>query len=511
MPAVDEHPDVLLGVERVSVRRRKEHGLRLGREHGLLQQAADHARNIVVGERREGDRERVALASAPSAAAIEQLRASGADHEHRHAARPIDEMVDEVEQCVVGPVKVLEHEHERVALRQRLEKASPGRRRFALAVAARGAVGLEARQRPQVLFDPGGLRFVADQVRHGRPELGVRLVGGVGVQDAGLGGDHLAQRPVGDAVAVRQRPALAPRDEVRLALDRLEELPDEPALADAGNAHERDQLYRSLGPAPAEGVEEEVHLGPAADERRRGPLHDVDPEAGAALDRLPRGNRPGLALGHDRLDMPVGDRAIRRVVGRLADEDAVDGCGGLEARGRVDDVAGRHSLSAAGIGPEDDQRLAGVHADAHVQVEAGLLLVQPVDRSPDRERRADRALGIVLVGHRRAEERHDGVADELLDRPPVVLELVAQERVVRRQGAADVLDVHALAPAREPDEIGEEHRDDLALLTRGHRGHRRAAAPAEPEPVRVLLTALWADRHAGQSTDTPPGEATARR
>ena len=119
------------------------------------------------------------------------------------------------------------------------------------------------------------------------------------------------------------------------------------------------------------------------------------------------------------------------------------GCGGLEARGGVDDVAGRHSLSAAGVGPEHDQRLAGVDADAHVQVEAGLLLVQPVDRGADRERRADRPLGIVLVGHRRAEERHDGVADELLDRPAVVLELVAQERVVRRQGAADVLDVHA--------------------------------------------------------------------
>ena len=44
----------------------------------------------------------------------------------------------------------------------------------------------------------------------------------------------------------------------------------------------------------------------------------------------------------------------------------------------------------------------------------------------DRERRADGALGIVLVRDRRAEERHHRVADELLDRAAVALELRAE-------------------------------------------------------------------------------------
>jgi hypothetical protein len=62
-----------------------------------------------------------------------------------------------------------------------------------------------------------------------------------------------------------------------------------------------------------------------------------------------------------------------------------------------------------------------------------------------------------------------------------VLELVAQKRVVGGERSADVLDVHALAAAREADDVGEEHGHDLALLAARHGRHGGAAAPAEPE------------------------------
>ena len=65
----------------------------------------------------------------------------------------------------------------------------------------------------------------------------------------------------------------------------------------------------------------------------------------------------------------------------------------------------------------------------------------------DRERGADGTLGVVLVRGRCAEERHDGVADELLDRAAVALELGADAVVVRAQDRLDVLRVEPTRPA----------------------------------------------------------------
>ena len=92
---------------------------------------------------------------------------------------------------------------------------------------------------------------------------------------------------------------------------------------------------------------------------------------------------------------------------------------------------------------ERDQRLAGVDGDPHL--ERVVLLAGPV---ADRERRADGALGVVLMRDRRAEERHHRVADELLDRTAEALELGPETGVVGRKERADVLGVEPLGPAR---------------------------------------------------------------
>ena len=151
------------------------------------------------------------------------------------------------------------------------------------------------------------------------------------------------------------------------------------------------------------------------------------------------------------------DRLRRRAIRRLADEDPVHGRRGLEPRRRVDDVARRHAL--AGLGPrgEIDERLARVHGDPHLQL---ALLRDPV---ADRERGTDRALGIVLARHRRAEERHHRIADELLHRSAPALELVAQPLVVGPQDRLHVLRIQLLGLRREADEVGEQDGDDLAL------------------------------------------------
>ena len=68
------------------------------------------------------------------------------------------------------------------------------------------------------------------------------------------------------------------------------------------------------------------------------------------------------------------------------------------------DVARDHPLALGGRRVERDERLAGVDADADLQLERRVGVVQLGDRVLDRERRAHRALGVVLVRDRRAED-----------------------------------------------------------------------------------------------------------
>src|SRR3954468_20985412 len=95
------------------------------------------------------------------------------------------------------------------------------------------------------------------------------------------------------------------------------------------------------------------------------------------------------------------------------------------------------------------------------------------------------------MGYGGAEDGHHGVADELLDRAAVPLELGAELRVVGGERRADVLRVETLRPRRRDDEVGEEDRHDLPLLawSRGCRHERGPAHPAEAEPLGILLTA----------------------
>ena len=71
--------------------------------------------------------------------------------------------------------------------------------------------------------------------------------------------------------------------------------------------------------------------------------------------------------------------------------------------------------------------LAGREPEADVKTEVRGVLVQLGDRVADRQRGANRPLGVVTVRPGGAEQREDRVADELLDRPAEALEL-ARER-----------------------------------------------------------------------------------
>ena len=192
-----------------------------------------------------------------------------------------------------------------------------------------------------------------------------------------------------------------------------------------------------------EGVPHEPELALAADELGACLVRDVDAEARARLE-----HRVQTAIGSDLPFASIGSAARRtrrrcagRAIRRVVDEDPVDGGAALQARSRVDDVARGHALACVGLGVEGDERLAGRDPDPQLE--------PLLDRElADRERCADGALGIVLVGGRRAEERHDRVADELLDGAAVALELGAHALVVRPQDRLDVLGIERLRARR---------------------------------------------------------------
>jgi hypothetical protein len=156
------------------------------------------------------------------------------------------------------------------------------------------------------------------------------------------------------------------------------------------------------------------------------------------------------------------DRTHRRRVGqpgrrvhRVADDRVFDG--------RLD--AGHH--------------LAGVEADAQAERRAAAALVvqHPADRALHAQRGSDRPLGVVLMGHRGAEDGHDAVAGELVDVSAEGLHGAGQRGQHPVGDRADPFRVEVLGPGGEVGQVAEEHSDD-APLGRGQGGRSRQRGAA---------------------------------
>ena len=259
--------------------------------------------------------------------------------------------------------------------------------------------------------------------------------------------DHLGERPVGDALAVGQAAA----GEHGRALEPGDELAREPALADAGLAVDREQVRAAVADGALERVLEQLELGVAPDERRRRRPDELlaVADAGRAPDRsgsatsaqLARAGGLELDRGRARAGSAPGPTRISSGRRQL-----------LEPRRDVDGLAGREGrLGVVG----DD--LAGLDADPRLEAEVP-------DRVQDRERGAQRALGVVLVRARDAERGHDGVAGELLDRA-----------AVRLDAARDLLEEARDTPAHD---LGIARGDEARSSRRGRRrGRSRACVP----------------------------------
>ena len=218
-----QHPGELLGVERVAAGAASSACLQLGRQHASVEELCEQrARSPRPTAARATSVAALRLPPPQPGRRVEELRPRCADDEERDAGRPVDEVVDEVEQAVVGPVQVLEDEHGRALLGERLEEAAPGGEGLvAPSPPSRRSLRAEPDERAQVAVRPSALVLAPaiSSRRRVRSSFAAASSVGVGLEDARLRLHHLAERPEADAVAVRQAAALAPRDQLRLAVD----------------------------------------------------------------------------------------------------------------------------------------------------------------------------------------------------------------------------------------------------------------------------------------------------
>ena len=429
---------------------------------------------------------------------------------HRHAFDQLDEAVDEVEQPVVRPLQVVEHEHERSPLGQRLEERPPRGEQLGAAIAERHVLRHQTHQGSEARRDPVALGFGNDLVDRAR-ELLRRHGRGVVLVDPRLCLHDLAERPERHAVPVGETTAVAPRDDLLVVRHGPAELGHETALADARHSDERHELRRAVDPHARERPEQERPLVLAPDERRRLLVADAsDPPEG--LDGLPYLDGIGLALRRDGIVRPVDDQPIGRSMRSGADEDAVDRRRRLDARRRVHHVTRHHRLARRRARVQRHERLPGRDSHPHVKVERVVPVVQLPDGIAHGERRADRALGIVLVRRRCPVNGDDRVADELLDRAPVPLEDRLRGLEVARHDLPQALGVDPLAERRRARDVAEEDGDRLSDLANGSGfRNRRTARVAEPRALAVCGSTRRTDGHLDASLGSrsrPLGRAT---
>jgi hypothetical protein len=110
--------------------------------------------------------------------------------------------------------------------------------------------------------------------------------------------------------------------------------------------------------------------------------------------------------------------------------------------------------------------LAGVEADADLHLQA-VRAAEVLGVAPHGVLHAERAEagadGVVFVGHRRTEERHDPVTHDLVDGALVAVDCLHHQLEDRVENPAGLLRIAVGEQLHRALEVGEEHRDLLAL------------------------------------------------
>ena len=131
-----QHRRQLLDEQRVAVGGRDDALRHRGVRRPIPEPGRDHLFCFLRGERLE------AHETAPARPPVEQLRPRHADEQDRRAGRHERDMLDQVEQCFLGPLDVVEDEHERPLTSGRLDELAERPREL---VGRRGTVVVEQR------------------------------------------------------------------------------------------------------------------------------------------------------------------------------------------------------------------------------------------------------------------------------------------------------------------------------------------------------------------------------
>ena len=480
-----EHRDHLLHVQGIALRR-----LRNAAAHSLVEGAQELLHDlpgVVLAQRFQLD-EQCLVCLRPVGVPLGDLMPRGAEHEQRRRLDRFEEVVQEVEERRLGKVEVVDQHDDRLLRGDRLEEpaAAPHQLRD------RELRGAQVHRRRDALHDPlpfvGQRRATEEQVDPPRRDPRV-----VVARDASRLAHDLAERPEGDALAVRQAPA---PDQPGLLAGARRELTDEPRLADARVAHDRDELRLAALDGGLQRCRQAAHLHLAPHEwgggallLRRGGAHRHEPV-----------RRHGLRLALEvewrhELDF---DLVPSEPVGEVAEDHFATARRLFQPRGGVHGVARDHPLGRARVARD---HLAAVDPDVIAQLEARVRAESGVQRLQRRlhvRGRTDRANGVVLVPDRQPEDGHHRVADELLHRAAVALERDAHAVEVRRHDVAHRVRARGRA-AQGVDLRHREHdRHRAAALAGDEGGERRAACRAEAHRVWRLLAAAGADPHPGE-------------
>ena len=373
----------------------------------------------------------------PSRTLVEEIRTRQANQQEGRVVGPAGEILEQVEQRRLGPVDVFDDDDERLIAGELFEQTPYRPERLAGGCLRRGrADGAEDPSRDE-------LRVLA-----ARQDLAHTVV-------AAQRPDDGHQRPERDPVAVREA---ASRQCDRLVLQRGAQLGCQARLPDPGRPDQREQPARPGRNRRGIPVPQGFQLQLAADERR------VEPSCvcTGALDHredVPRREWIGLALQRQLVARLEHDRVLDESSRRLADEDLACARRLLEALRDVDRVARDEHLSTCAVA-RDYLAAVDADADADAYLQFALeLLIQLGQRLTQLGRGAHRPQRVVLVQLGDAEDGHDGIADELLDRAAVPLE--HERHLLEEAGhhAAQRLRVEPLTERRRIRDVREQDGD----------------------------------------------------
>ena len=488
---VEQHPHRLDGVQRDAFGPFQDLLAQLRRQP--RHQTDEQLLHSLRGERLEVERGEVAVPRAPGRPLLEELGPRQRDHEQRLVARPLEQVLDEVEQRGICPLHVLEGEDRRVRVGQTLEEQAPGCEKVLPLLRSAFA---EREQLREPGLDEAPLLRIEQVLLERCLQLLQRHLRPLVLGDPAAPPHHVRQRPVGHALAVREAAAAMPVDRLDDPVEVLVELPREPRLADPGDPGHRHQLRPPLLRRDVEKVLDLPQLAVTADERRLQTLRlqrPLPPRDDAQ--RTPQRRLTLLALQLEAASGLVDDRSLGRSPRPLADEDRPGLGDRLHPRSGVDEVARHHPLAHRGC---VDRGLAREHACAHPQSVDPGLLAQRLHRSDEIERRTNSSLRVVLRRHRRPPHRHDGVADELLHDPAVQPYEAPTGVEVAGEELAHLLRVARLRQGREAHQVREKHRHEPAFrdrrLDRGGGGRRRGRRSGErgaAVAAKALIRVVW--------------------